>query len=292
MTCSRAILLLTASLLLSCTSKPALPKRASIEAAARRPSEQNFDALVLNADILYFPSQRAAWGGRAEPAAQLLDSMRRAGAPYAIGWHIIDASQQPLLDQIAAAPAAARETLIAQLELGGTGRAREHARAVLRDAREPLVRHLALGFPEAQIAKLRSGETLTPEEQSQLPRRFRPPSGGMEAFAERLSPTAAAAAGDVNVAYREHLLRQQFAAENIVRHFQGGAAGKMVVFIAAEDLVTDRGVPYYVAQRVQLRQLVLGSDDGGGPETLLAPGPGSGGSGVEIVDRTPRAAGD
>lgn len=288
---STAILILLAALLASCTTKPALPKRASIEAAARRPSDQNFDALVLEADIIYFPSERAAYGGRAEPAAQLLDAMRRAGEPFAVGWSIIDAAQQPQLDAIAAAPAAARESLVGQLQLSGTGRAREHARAVLLNASGPAVRHVALGVPEPQLAKLRNGEALTPEEQSQLPRRFRPPVGGMEAFAERLSPTAAAAAGNLDAAYREHLLRQQFAAENIVRHFGGGGPGKMVVFMPAADLITGRGVPFYVAQRLQLRQLVLGSESDG-PEKLLTRDRESDRSGLEVVDRAPRPAGD
>jgi hypothetical protein len=56
---------------------------------------------------------------------------------------------------------------------------------------------------------------------------------------------------------------QQFAAGQIVDHFRGaGAGGKLLVFLRREDLVAGQGVPHYVAQKLQLRQVVLASDAG------------------------------
>ena len=265
-------LLAGACAFLSCSGKPALPKRASIETAAARASDQNFDALVPNADIIYFPTERAASGGRSEPAARLLEALQRTGVPYAIAWDTIDASQQPALDALAAQSGGIRERSIRGLELTGTGRAREHSRAVLRDPQVTAQRHIAIGVPQVLAAKLRSGEPLTPDEQQQVAARFQPPAGGLEAFTARLSTTERASEADVASAYRVHLLRQQFAAEKIIQHFQGAAAGgsKLLVFLPEGDLVTGQGVPFYVSQKLQLRQLVLGSDAGAaGREKLL-----------------------
>ena len=291
----RTLLLLAgAGALVSCASKPALPKRASIETAAARASQHDFAALVPNADIIYFPTERAASGARSEPAALLLEALQRNGSRFAIAWDVIEAVQQPVLDSLVAQPPGARERSIRTLELAGTGRAREHCRAVLRDPQAAAIRHLALGFPHVLEAKLRANEPLTPEEQQQLGAGFQPPVGGLEAFAERLSTTERAGEGDVAAAYRAHLLRQQFAAARIVQHFQtGGSGDKLLVFLPEADLAAGLGVPYFVAQKLQLRQLVLGSDAGAsGRAKLLTRGAGGSTGRVEIVDGAPGPAGD
>lgn len=266
-----SILLLSACSLLSCVQKPALPKRASLDTVGVRTSEQDFAALVPNADIIYFPTERTASSGRSEPAARLLEALQRTGGSFAIAWDVIDAAQQPVLDSIATQPADAREQLIRTLDLRGTGRAREHCRAVLRDPGAATVRHLALAFPETLDVKVRSDQPLTPEEEQQLAGRFQLPVGGLEAFTERLSTTQRAADADLPAAYRGHVLRQQFAASKIIQHFQAAEpGGKLLVFLPEPDLTTGQGVPFYVAQKLQLRQLVFGSDAGAsGREKLL-----------------------
>jgi uncharacterized iron-regulated protein len=272
-----------------CAGKPPLPKYASVENAARTSSEENFAALVPEADVVYFPVESASHGGRSDPAAQLLAALQQTGAPIAIAWDIIDASQQPLLDQLAAVQGAARENVIAQLNLEGTGRAREYCRSVLRSPQAAALRHLAIAAPVALVDKVRSAETLSPDEQAQVPRGFRAPPGELETFAEELG-AARAATGDLTALYREHLLVEQFAAERIAAQFQSGAGGKLLVFLRASNLQPGRGVPYFVAQKVQLRQLVFGSDRGAGAKLLTLQRRSVGR--FEIVDSSPRAARD
>ena len=245
--------------IVGCTGKPPLPKYASVEGSARPSSAENFAALVPEADVVYFPIESASHGGRSDPAAMLLEALRKTGAPIAIAWDLIDGSQQPVLDQLQSAPGAARDELIAQLELGGTGRAREFARSVFRAPENAAIRHIALAAAPALVAKVRAGETLVPDEQTQLPHGFRAPSGDFEAFVERVTP-ARAAGGDITAIYRAHLFAEQFAAEAIARHFASGAGGKLLVFLSQSDLEPGRGVPFFVTQKAQVRQLVLGSD--------------------------------
>ena len=270
-----------------CAGKPPLPKYASVETAARTSSSENFAALVPEADVVYFPVESASHGGRSDPAAQLLAALQQTGAPIAIAWDIIDVSQQPLLDQLAGAQGGARESLIAQLNLEGTGRAREYCRSVLRAAQPPALRHLAIAAPPALSEKVRSGEMLSVDEQAQVPRGFRAPPGELERFTDRLG-AARAATADVTGLYRAHLFAEQFAAQRIAAHFQSGAGGKLLVFLRASDLQPGRGVPYFVPQKVQLRQLVFGSDRGAAAKLLTLER--RSGRAFEIVDRAPVAS--
>ncbi len=237
------------------SSKPALPRHAAIETGADPSAATDYVALVANAEVVYFPAERAAFGGRSEPSARLLDAFRESGAPFAIGWDLLDASQQPLLDELLAATGAAREEVIRRLEIVGSGRAREHCRAVLRDERLTGLRHLALGCLPVFLAKLETQERLTPDEEKQLPRGYTVPSGGQEAYNEQV------ARGDApGRSYRAQVVAQQFAAEQIVRHFRtAGTQSKLLVFLRDSDLEAGLGVPRYVAQKLPVRQLVLDS---------------------------------
>ena len=282
---------IVALVLAGCASKPPLPKYASVETAARPSSTENFAALVPGADVVYFPVESASHGGRSDPAAQLLIALQQTGAPLTIAWDMIDASQQPLLDQLAAAQGAAREPLIRQLNLEGTGRAREYCRSVLRAPQSPSVRHLAIGAPATLVERVRTGQMLAPDEQAQVPRGFRAPPGALEAFTERLGASRAGAPADIDALYRAHLFSEQFAAERIASHFQGGGGGKLLAFLRASDLETGRGVPYFVTQKVQLRQLVFGSERGRPATKLLTDARGAA-VGLEVVNRTPRSARD
>jgi hypothetical protein len=257
-----ALALLTASLA-GCgmfSSQPPLPRNASLPRAAVSRTGTDFPALVANADVVYFPAERAASGGRLEPSAQVLDAMRQSGVPLAIGWDLVDDTQQPLLDQLQGKSGAARDEVIGRLELTGTSRAREHCRAVLRDPRLTGLSHFALGCPAPLRATLESHQRLSAAEAKELPVGYTPPAGGFEAYSERLAsnrnPGEPALAGS----YRAYVVGQQFAADKIVRHFrEGGGQGKVLVFLRASDLEAGAGVPRYVAQKLQVRQLVLDS---------------------------------
>lgn len=273
-----------------CAGKPPLPKYASVETASRGSSDENFAALVPEADVVYFPVESASHGGRSDPAALLLTALLQTGAPIAIGWDLVDASQQGLLDELQPLQGAAREQVLARLELGGSGRAREFCRSVLRDPRAAQVRHLALAAAPALAAKVRAAEPLAPEEQSQLPRGYRTPAGDFESFTERIAATRAAA-GDLTALYRVHLFSEQFAADKVAGHFANSGGGKLLAFLSQSDLEPGRGVPLFVAQKVQVRQLVLGSDRmanrGAKLLTDLRRGPDRG---VEVVDGAPAPA--
>ena len=262
---TRATTLLVLLLALSpgCTffdRKPTLPKHASIEGAPTPSGVTNFAELVADADIIYFPAERATSGAHSEPSALLLEALQHSGTAFAIGWDMADVCQQPLFDELATATGNAREELVRRLDLTGTGRAREHCRAVLRDARLANVPHLALRCPPLVLERLETGGRLTPEEEKLFPEGYAPPPGGYEAYAERRLSNREGAASSAG-SFRAQLASQQFIAERIVGHVRAaGARGKLLVFLRGSDLEAGLGVPHYVAQKVRVRQLVLDSN--------------------------------
>lgn len=251
--------------------KPPLPKRAALDSIGAPRRGTDFAALVASAEVLYFPTERAAFGARSEPSAQIVDALRQTASPFAIGWEMLDLSQQALLDQLPGTLGAAREAIIARLEFSGTGRAREHLRSVLRDERLAAVPHLALRPPPGLIARIEAREKLTPEERAFLPRGYRLPRGGAEAHAAQLA-TQGPSDPAPPPSYRAAVAVRQVAAERIVNHFRGGVPGRLLVFLRTRDLEAGRGVPYYVAQKLPLRQVVVESDLPEGPKRKLLTG--------------------
>ncbi|CAN5545418.1 hypothetical protein BH20VER1_BH20VER1_19940 [soil metagenome] len=273
------------------SGKPPLPKRASLERVPKPAATTDYSALVAGAEVLYFPRERVGSSARSDPAARLLDALQQGGVPFAIAWDIIDASQQELLNQLQTLPVEAREPLIAQLELLGTGRAREHARGVLRDPKMAGVTHLAIRLPAMLQARLNSGEPLAPDEQKLLPGGFNLPASGLDFFAERLPVSERANTQAITGSYRAHVARQQFAAEQVVRHFRTvGGGGKLLVFLESADLESEQGVPNFVAQKLSLRQIVLDSGARTRPK-LLTGLRGDGGGDLQVVDGAPRSGG-
>jgi hypothetical protein len=264
-----SIALASAALSVSCVSKPPLPKQASIERLPRPAADADYSGVVAGADIIYFPADRAVSGARSEPSAMVLEALRQSGTPFAIAWDLIDATQQPLLDELQTKTGAARDEVIARLDLAGTGRAREHCRAVLREARFSTVRHLALQAPEPLVAGIRAG-TISPDEEKRISDGFQAPAGGLEAYMERLAGMRGASQTELPGAYRAQVATEQFAAEQIVQHFRAaGAGGKLLVFMRRDALGAGAGVPLFVAQKMELRQVILSSDASPAREKML-----------------------
>ncbi|MEP6698988.1 MAG: hypothetical protein ABJB09_04585 [Verrucomicrobiota bacterium] len=83
----------------------------------------------------------------------------------------------------------------------------------------------------------------------------------------------------------------QFAAEQIAASLSDHPDKKFVAFIHRRELDSARGVPYFVAQKTKVRQLVLDlpPPPSSPPHLLTNHGAAGLGRGFEVVDRAPRA---
>lgn len=293
---SRACLM---ALLASCAGcgffyrQPALPKHAAIESRETPQADEKFAALVENADIIYFPTELPGLASRSEPATKLVDALQRSGNSFSIGWDLIGGEEQALLDQWAKRQLST-DNLISRLHLSGTARERENCRALLGATRERDVRFLALRCPADLLAAVRSEATLEALARPETPRGFHPPPGDFQRFAERFSAARGMNETGLRAAYEAGLLAEEFAAERIVGHFREHGDEKLLVFVHRRHLESVRGVPYFVAQKIKVRQLVLDSQPHRSlPSQLLAlRGQGGVPWRLEIIDGSPSAGSD
>lgn len=79
---------------------------------------------------------------------------------------------------------------------------------------------------------------------------------------------------------------QSCTADNIAREFGALGGGKLLVVIDRRELDGATGVPFFVAQRLQVRQVVFDARPAGREHPRLVAGA------AEIVNATPRAGGD
>jgi len=234
--------------------QPALPKHAAIEATETPQTDEKFTTLVQNADIIYFPVEVLGPPPRTEPAIKLVEALQRNGDSFAIGSDLIGGEEQTLLDQWAKRTLSTQE-LFSRLHLVGTERERESCRAMVEKAKDWDTHFLALRCPAKILAAARS-ETLDARTRSEISSSFQPPPGDFQKFVERSSAARMTETG-LRTAYEAALLVDEFAAERLVRHFRANRDRKLLIFLHQRYLGNTRGVPYFVAQKIRARQLVL-----------------------------------
>ncbi|MEY2565105.1 MAG: hypothetical protein QOH88_3298 [Verrucomicrobiota bacterium] len=198
-------------------SQPPLPKHAAIESRITPQADEKFDALVQNADIIYLPTELFESASRPDPAWKLVEALQRHGAPFAIGFDLIDSDGQASLDEWMEQQVST-DRLLSRLSFSGTARERENCRALLGETKKRATRFLALG---------RSLER--PAAPPQAPSR--------EVFESE----------------------QEFAATRVARTFSAHNDEKLLVFVHRRQLSSASGVPHFVAQKINARQLVLDS---------------------------------
>ncbi len=241
--------------------QPALPRHAAIDSATDSDADEKFAVLVENADIIYFPSELVEPPAASEPSWRLVEALQRNGGHFILGWDLIGGEEQPLLDQWTKQEAAA-EPPITRLHLHAAAREIETARVFLREANRHGAHFLALHSPP-DLAK----DEVWPG--------FDPPPGDFEAFVRRFPATLGTSETTLRLEYEAALRAEKFAAERVARYFRENRGEKLLVFLHRRQLGNSRGVPFFVAQKIKARQLVLDSRRrSSGSSQLMAAGRG------------------
>ncbi|MBA3831012.1 MAG: ChaN family lipoprotein [Chthoniobacterales bacterium] len=244
-------LLLTAALTSGCGSlrQPPLPQSAQIAAVAPAPMvDDAWAAKVRSADAIYFSLTESAMAA-GQPIWHIVRLLQASGQPVALGWAEVPATQQPLFEQWKGQEISAAQ-LLDQL-------VRPERAAFFRGALRPDLGHAALGCPGKLLGKIRDGETLSEEEQAQLPTGFHPRPDAFEIFADRVTASARLRRYNIRRLYRAHLVAEQTIAENIVRFRREHPQWKLLVFLPNDAMIDPREVAAFAAQKMPLRQLIL-----------------------------------
>ena len=207
---------------------PPLPRNAEIQIAITPARADELGEIIRRAEIFYLPTDRVASGRGGGAGLRVLNGLRRGSEAVAVGFSVIESSDQPLLDQWIDGRAPV-ETMPATLNVRSELE-REECRAFLDATRENGARLLALHCSDSKTG----GRACT--------------------------------------------------ADSIVRQFRALNLTKLLVVADRNDLETARGLPYFVAQRLPVRQLILDSAGAGNePARLMTSGRG----GLQVVDRPP-----
>jgi uncharacterized iron-regulated protein len=247
-----------------------LPRRAAIESAVPPVSEEKFTALVQSAEIIYFPSELVGHPGRTESAWKLVEALNRDGVPFAIGWDALGGAEQPLLDQWTKEQIPAGD-IISRLHLHGTAGENEVCRSFLREVTKPGVHVLALRCPN-DPGEATSESALSTREK--IPREFEPPPGGFERFKERFPSPRGTTEAKLRAAYDAAWRADECAAARIAEYFRENHNKKILAFVHRAQLGSNHGVPYLVARKIKVRQLVLDSRERPAPRSPLLAGGG------------------
>lgn len=259
-------------------STPPLPKRGVIETAAAPRAPDEFAEVVARADLFYVPTDRVAWALRRDSGWRLIEELRRVGL-FAIGWESVAADEQSMLDDAQVSPASSGSTMFVL----GAPPERQHSLELMRQTRALGVAQLGLRCPRSLEEKMRRGDVLNAAERESLPTGFttRP--------ADSSAPTDRGTAPSI----RATQLELQFVAEQIIQRLRAHPAEKLLVFLDRHELETTDGVPSLVAQKSNVRQLVLESKGQADPRARLLTGNQRDGPLrlLEIEDGTPGAGG-
>ena len=240
---ARVILSLVCAACLGCGSssnKPLLPKQPANEAASSE--QEEWQRIVEKADIIYLPVETIQTSGSDGSVAKVVQALRDASTPFSIGWQGIE-------------PDKGDQSSTDEPHWSYTGALREQCKIVMRDTIDE--RQLFFGLPRTVRLKLQNGSVLSADERALLARGYRTPGDGLEDFAEQLAAVRGLQERDIENLYRAHVIAAQFAAEKIVAHMREHTGEKLLVFARRRELTGDCGLPAFVSQKLDIRQITL-----------------------------------
>jgi uncharacterized iron-regulated protein len=175
----------------------------------------------------------------------------------AIGWEMFTRSQQPSLDRFD------RHKISLQELLARTGFQRSWGvysplyAKILGLTSEMRVRNIALNASNDLVHRVAMGETLTPEEQDQLPEGYAVSSRAYDNFVRLMGDHPGVTESDLRRYFNAQNIWDQTMADSIATFHQQNAKTKLIVFTGRGHIQNGFGVPSYVAQKSKLKQLLL-----------------------------------
>ncbi|HEY0791457.1 MAG TPA: ChaN family lipoprotein [Chthoniobacterales bacterium] len=211
---------------------------------------------VRAADVIYVGEIHDDSGHHAYEA-KLIQTLAQARLPFVVGWEMFGRSQQALLDRY-------DRHRLSQLQLiRATGFQRSWAvyspwyGRILEETRRYKIANLPLNAAPALVHKVARGEPLTPEEQAQLPKGFHAQKGAFQNFAAMMGAHPGVGTGDLHRFFAAQSVWEQTMAAAIVEFRVAHPSTRVVVLTGRGHLQDGFGIPAYVAQKLNVHQLVL-----------------------------------
>ena len=254
--------LLTAGALTACTGTNralTLPKQAGPVPvnAQRQPTaaEQAYWDQLAPARVIYIGETHNSNSDH-EYEWDVLKGLKARGTRCTVAWEMFDETQQGLLDQWTARQIST-DTLLQKTDFQAHwGTLSVLYEKILRWSLAEGVPSLALNAPAAMSHKLATDQALDANEKAMLPSGFHPLPGGYEHFNEQMAGSPHAGADTRNL-FQAQLLWEQTMATRIVDYLASHPDEKLVVLLGRGHVEGGFGVPAFVMQKTDARQIII-----------------------------------
>jgi uncharacterized iron-regulated protein len=180
--------------------------------------------------------------------------LHRQSTPFAVGMEMIDLTQQGALDAYLGKQISWRDFAQRTAFDRGWGKTSPAYKRILSWCRQNGIRVIGLNAPEIVARKLAHNETLTAEEKRLIPRYPEPP-GGLAQFRQAMKSHNTPAN-----AIRRYYVAQQAWDQTMASRILAWVSkqpGTLVVILGRFHADPRTGVPWYVARKTRVKQVIL-----------------------------------
>jgi uncharacterized iron-regulated protein len=234
----------------SCASHPAIVERKNPD------PDEGFWRSVRSADVIYVGETHDD-PAHHEYERQLIRGMLARRIRFAVGWEMFEKQQQPLLDQWESGKLTTDDLF------DRTGFQKRWAvyspvyREILDVTNKNRIVNVALNASSETVRKVAHGESLSGEEQQTIPIGFESDEAGFHHFASMMGEHPGVQESDLRRFYTAQNLWDQTMATRILEFKQRNAKTKLVVFTGRGHVAGGYGIPLYIKQKQDLKQLIL-----------------------------------
>ena len=211
---------------------------------------------ISSADVVYFGEVHNNQSNH-EYELQLVKSMLAHHLRIAVGWEMFARNNQPLLDQFNR-----RQISLAQL-LDQSGFRKSWGvyspvyAKILATTSANGVPNVGLNAENRLVHRVAMGQTLNQAEQSQIPAGYKVRPEAFDNFVNLLGDHPGMATADLHRYFAAQNIWDQTMADSIVEFHRQNPETKILVLAGRAHVQGGFGVPGYVPQKANLRQLVL-----------------------------------
>ena len=188
---------------------------------------------------------------------QLIRGLLARKLCFAVGWEMFDWTQQALLDDWHRRRISLDELLSRTGFQKSWGLYSPAYSRILKITGQNRIRSIALNAPAELPRKIAHGENLTKEERRMMPEGFVATEGGYKNFVSMIGDHPGMQRTDLRRFFDAQEVWDQIMAARILEFTKGHPGMKLIVLTGRGHLPGGYGIPFYVRQKSNLKQLVL-----------------------------------
>ena len=218
--------------------------------------DSQFWASVEKVDVIYV-GERHDNPADHQYEKELVRELLKRGVRFAIGWEMFDETQQTAIDAWASHSISLKEMLAKtgfQQHWGVYSAVYER---ILRTARDARVPNIALNAPPDLVRKIARGTPLSAGEQAMLPIGFASNEQAYNNFLTMMGDHPGMTKADQRRFFAAQNIWDQTMASRVLEFKRNNPGVKLVVLTGRGHVSGGYGIPFYVKQKSNLRQMVL-----------------------------------